>query len=51
MKNRLEIARELLVDEGVIFGHIDNNELAHLKILMDEIFSPNNTTLFTLCFC
>lgn len=38
MKNRLEIARELLSDDGVIFVSIDDNESAYLKILMDEIF-------------
>ncbi|ULJ64399.1 site-specific DNA-methyltransferase [Wielerella bovis] len=38
MKNRLEIARELLADDGVIFVQCDDNEQAYLKILMDEIF-------------
>jgi adenine-specific DNA-methyltransferase len=42
MKNRLEIARELLSDDGVIFVSIDDNESAYLKILMDEIFLKNN---------
>ena len=39
MKNRLEIARELLSDDGLIAVHIDDNEQAYLKVLMDEIFS------------
>jgi len=42
MKNRLEIAKELLKDDGVIFVQIDDNEQSYLKILMDEIFGRNN---------
>lgn len=38
MKNRLEVASELLSDEGVIFLSIDRNEFAELKVLLDEIF-------------
>ncbi|RRD32309.1 site-specific DNA-methyltransferase [Streptococcus minor] len=39
MKNRLEVARELLSDEGMIFVQTDDNEHAYLKVLMDEIFN------------
>lgn len=39
MKNRLEIARELLSDDGVIFVQCDDNEQAYLKVLMDEVFN------------
>lgn len=42
MSERLEIARELLSDEGVIFISIDDNEQAQLKLLCDEIFGENN---------
>ncbi|MBN2965513.1 site-specific DNA-methyltransferase, partial [Sulfurospirillum sp. T05] len=42
MKNRLEVARELLKDDGVIFVSIDDNEQAYLKVLMDEIFGREN---------
>ncbi len=42
MKNRLEIARELLRDDGVIFVQCDDNEQAYLKVLMDEIFGRDN---------
>ena len=42
MKNRLELARELLADDGVIFVSIDDNEQAYLKVLMDEIFGEEN---------
>lgn len=38
MKNRLEIAKELLSDDGIIFVSIDRNEFAELKLLMDEVF-------------
>ena len=42
MKNRLEVARELLRDDGVIFVQCDDNEQAYLKVLMDEVFKPSN---------
>jgi len=42
MKNRLEVARELLTDDGVIFVSCDDNEQAYLKVLMDEVFQPSN---------
>jgi adenine-specific DNA-methyltransferase len=42
MKNRLEVARELLRDDGVIFVQCDDNEQAYLKVLMDEIFGREN---------
>jgi adenine-specific DNA-methyltransferase len=38
MRNRLEIARELLREDGVIFVQCDDNEQAYLKVLMDEVF-------------
>jgi len=41
MKNRLEVAKELLRPDGVIFVQCDDNEQAYLKALLDEIF-PNN---------
>ena len=42
MKNRLEVAREFLRDDGVIFVQCDDNEQAYLKVLMDEIFNKDN---------
>lgn len=42
MKNRLEIAKKLLVDDGVIFVSIDDDGLAQLKLLMDDIFEKEN---------
>lgn len=38
MKNRLEVAKKLLSDEGIIFVQIDDKEYAYLKVLMDNIF-------------
>lgn len=42
MKNRLEIAREFLREDGVIFIQCDDNEQAYLKVLCDEIFGREN---------
>src|SRR5699024_5432994 len=47
IKDRLTVSKELLSSEGLIMVHIDNNEHAYLKVLMDEIFQEENflTTL------
>ncbi len=42
MKNRLDIAKELLSDEGVIFISMNEQGSSHLKILCDEIFGHKN---------
>jgi adenine-specific DNA-methyltransferase len=42
MEKRLKLARNLLKDTGVIFISIDDNELAQLKLIMDEIFGERN---------
>lgn len=42
MKNRLEIAKELLTDDGFIAIAIDHYELGYLTVLADEIFERNN---------
>lgn len=42
MKNRLEIARELLSDNGVILVNINEAGNAYLKILMNDIFGKDN---------
>lgn len=42
MKNRLEIAKKLLSNDGNIFIHIDINQSHYLKTLMDGIFKPDN---------
>jgi adenine-specific DNA-methyltransferase len=42
MKNRLEIAKQLLSNDGVITIAIDDEEYAHLKVLCDDIFGREN---------
>lgn len=42
MKNRLEIAKKLLSKKGLLFISIDDNEVAALKILCDEILGDEN---------
>jgi adenine-specific DNA-methyltransferase len=42
MRDRLEILKKLLRPDGSIYVHIDNNEQAYLKVLMDEIFRRQN---------
>jgi adenine specific DNA methylase Mod len=42
MRKRLELARDLLKEDGVIFISIDENELPNLLLLMEDIFFPNN---------
>lgn len=42
MSKRLEIARTLLKESGIIFISIDDNEQAPLKMLCDEIFGKDN---------
>ena len=39
---RLKLARNLLRDDGVIFVSIDDNEVANLRKIMDEIFGEEN---------
>jgi len=38
MKNRLQIAKKLLTEDGSIYIQIDYNEVHYLKVLMDEVF-------------
>lgn len=45
MYPRLYIAKQLLKDDGVIFVSIDDNEVAQLRLLMDDIFGEENTDL------
>ena len=42
MKNRLEVARDLLKDDGLIFIHIGDVELHYLKLVADEVFGRDN---------
>ncbi|MBZ3683479.1 restriction endonuclease subunit S [Providencia rettgeri] len=42
MENRLQVAKEILSDDGFIFIQCDDNESAYLKILCDSIFGKEN---------
>lgn len=42
MKNRIEVAKELLTQDGSIFINIDDDEAHYLKVLMDDIFRREN---------
>ena len=42
MKNRLEVAKDFLRDDGVVFISIDSNQQAQLEVLCDEIFGSSN---------
>ncbi|MBI4064315.1 MAG: site-specific DNA-methyltransferase [Elusimicrobia bacterium] len=42
MYPRLQLLKELLRDDGAIFISIDDNEVHHLRMLMDEIFGEQN---------
>jgi len=41
MYRRLQLARDLLAEDGVIFVSIDDNEFAELKLLCDSVFSTD----------
>ena len=42
MRPRLVVARDAMTDAGAIFVSIDDNEAAHLRLLMDEVFGEPN---------
>lgn len=42
MKNRLEVAKELLSDDGAIYVNLDFHEVHYAKVLMDEIYGNEN---------
>lgn len=42
MRNRLEVSRKLLKDDGVIALHIGNEEAAYAQILLDELYGRDN---------
>ena len=49
MKNRLELAKRLLREDGAICIHCDLNELAYLKVLCDEIYIRENFLSLITC--
>jgi len=42
MKNRLDIAKDLLCNNGSIWINIDDNESHYLKVLADDVFGKDN---------
>ncbi|WP_372745292.1 DNA methyltransferase [Lutibacter sp.] len=42
MKNRLEVAKHLLSEEGCIYIHIDHHQVGYMNVLMDDVFGKNN---------
>lgn len=42
IKNRLSIAKQLLINDGCIFIQCDDNEQAYLKVLCDEVLGREN---------
>ena len=49
MAKRLKLAKSLLSDRGVIFISIDDNEVAQLKCLCDEVFNTFTDKARTNC--
>ena len=48
MRDRLDLLRRLLTDDGSIWITIDDNEAHYLKVVMDELFGRGN---FLACVC
>ena len=46
MKNRLELARKLLAEDGAIFVQISNEGVGELLVLMKEVFNANGENNF-----
>lgn len=42
MRNRLELAKRLLADDGAIYVQLDYHQAHYAKVLMDEIFGEEN---------
>lgn len=42
MYPRLALAHSMLADDGIMFVSIDDHEQAHLRLLLDELFGPEN---------
>jgi adenine-specific DNA-methyltransferase len=42
MSPRLRLAKQLLKQDGAIFVSCDENEMARLRLLMDDVFGPEN---------
>jgi adenine-specific DNA-methyltransferase len=41
MRPRLEVVRDVMSERGAVFVSIDDNEVARLRLLMDDVFGEN----------
>ncbi|MFH1387837.1 MAG: site-specific DNA-methyltransferase [Patescibacteria group bacterium] len=48
MKNRLDIAKQLLSDEGIIFAQIDATQLGYLQVLLDDVFDEKRQAIISI---
>ena len=48
MRHRLTIAKDLLKDDGVLICAIDENEQAHLNVLLEQLFPVHERHLITV---
>ena len=49
MRDRLVILHDLLREDGVIFIQLDQKNISHIRVVLDEIFGKSNyTNLFTI---
>lgn len=48
MEHRLEIAKNLLKEDGVLICAIDENEQAHLCVMLEEIFTKHDIHVITV---
>jgi len=48
MKNRIEVARDLLTDDGAMIIAIDENEQPYLGVLIDEMFKGHENHCVTI---
>ena len=48
MLPRLKLLRQLLRDDGVIFASCDDNEVHHLRCLLDDVFGEDNFVATTI---
>lgn len=42
MRDRFDIFKKLLRNDGVLAVHLDDSEMAYCKVLLDEVFGRNN---------
>lgn len=48
MKNRLEVAKELLTKDGVLIVAIDDNEVFYLGVMLNEVFADYEVHCITI---